>query len=99
KHSRAIIIACSALSITHGPAMTVSRPSPNVTLSIENDFTAENAFTLLISYSLSIRHPFLSVLSVALVSRSFAMSTTRRPDGDGKGAPGKGLRSGALVAA
>src|ERR1700730_14232784 len=31
-HSRAIIMACSSDSITHGPAMIVSRPSPNVAL-------------------------------------------------------------------
>ena len=51
KHSRAIIIACSGVSITHGPAITVSRPSPNVAL------PTLNALTLLMNtreYTLSV---------------------------------------------
>src|ERR1044072_5196393 len=37
RHSRAIINACSGDSTTQGPAMIVSRPSPNVALPTEKD--------------------------------------------------------------
>ena len=36
-HSRAIINVCSSDSMTHGPAITVSRPSPNVAGPTLND--------------------------------------------------------------
>jgi hypothetical protein len=35
RHSRAIIIACSGVSTTQGPAMIVSRPSPKVAFPTE----------------------------------------------------------------
>src|ERR1043165_2827914 len=50
-HSRAIIIACSGLSITQGPAIIVSRPSPNVTSPTENGFTS---FMTAAEYTLSV---------------------------------------------
>jgi hypothetical protein len=37
EHSRAIMEACSKLSITHGPAIMVSRPSPKVAFPTEKD--------------------------------------------------------------
>src|ERR1044072_6283210 len=39
EHPRALSKACSGLSTTQGPAMIVSRPSPNVASPTENAFT------------------------------------------------------------
>src|ERR1043166_9329803 len=45
RHSRAIIKVCSGLSMTQGPAITVSRPSPKVALPTEKDLVISRVAT------------------------------------------------------